>query len=117
MKEVFYPDVDKKDLIPSGYIADKSSHSRGSTLDLTLVDMSTGKELDMGSSFDFFGEISHSDYTDLSEQQLANRAKLKDAMEAHGFEVLDEEWWHFTLKDEPYPNTYFSFDIDIDSLD
>ena len=117
MKEVFYPDVDKKDLIPSGYIADKSSHSRGSTLDLTLVDMSTGKELDMGSSFDFFGEISHSDYTDLSEQQLANRAKLKDAMEAHGFKVLNEEWWHFTLKDEPYPNTYFSFDIDIDSLD
>ncbi len=117
MKAVFYPEVDKKDLFDLGYVAPESSHSRGSTVDLTLVDMKTGKEVDMGSSFDLFAEISHSDYEgELSEEQLNNRRILKEAMEAQGFEVLKEEWWHFTLKDEPYPQTYFNFAVTMDSF-
>ena len=117
MKDVFYPEVDKKDLFALGYVAEHSSHSRGSTLDLTLVDMKTGKDIDMGSGFDWFAQISHSDYADLSEEQLNNRKILKDAMEAQGFKVLEEEWWHFTLKDEPYPQTYFEFAVSMDSFD
>ena len=93
-----------------GYIAEKSGHSRGSTLDLTLFDMNTGKELDMGGTFDYFGELSHPDYKgNLTEQQLKNRNILRDAMIKNGFKPLDTEWWHFTLKDEPYPDTYFTF--------
>lgn len=111
MKEYFYPDLDKSDLFPKGYIAEKSGHSRGSTVDLTLLDMKTGKELDMGGTFDFFGEVSHSGYAKLSPSQLKNRKLLRDAMMKHGFKPLREEWWHFTLKNEPYPNTYFTFPV------
>ena len=117
MKDVFYPDVDKKDLFDLGYVAEHSSHSRGSTVDLTLVDMKTGKDIDMGSGFDWFAEVSHSDYADLSQEQLNNRKILKDAMEAQGFKVLEEEWWHFTLQNEPYPQTYFEFAVSMDSFD
>ena len=95
MKTFFYPDIDKHDLFKLGYIASKSTHSRGSTVDLTLVDMDTGKELDMGSPFDFFDE------------------KL---MVDGGFEPIDTEWWHFTLKNEPYPETYFEFPVAMDSI-
>ena len=116
MKKYFYPDLDKSVLFKEGYIAEKSSHTRGSTIDLTIFDMESGKELDMGSTFDLFAEISHSDYADLSDEQLANRALLKTTMEAHGFEPYAEEWWHFTLKDEPYPNTYFTFPVGSDSI-
>ena len=116
MKSVFYPDVDKKDLFVLGYVAEHSSHSRGSTIDMTIVDMKTGKEVDMGSPFDFFGEISHGDYTELSEEQLKNRQLLKDVMTSNGFAPYAEEWWHFTLENEPYPNTYFSFPISKDAL-
>ena len=116
MKSVFYPDVDKKDLFVLGYVAEHSSHSRGSTIDMTIVDMKTGKEVDMGSPFDFFGEISHGDYTELSEEQLKNRQLLKDAMTSNGFAPYAEEWWHFTLENEPYPNTYFSFPISKDAM-
>ena len=112
MKKYFYPQVDKTRLFDEGYIAEKSGHSRGSTLDLTLFDMNTGKELDMGGTFDYFGELSHPDYKgNLTEQQLKNRQILRDAMMRHGFNPLDTEWWHFTLKNEPYPNTYFTFTI------
>ncbi|MBQ6333469.1 MAG: M15 family metallopeptidase [Erysipelotrichaceae bacterium] len=116
MKDYFYPQLDKSVLFDQGYIAEKSSHTRGSTVDLTLFDMNTGKELDMGGTFDLFSEISHSDYTDLSEEQLANRKLLKQAMEAHGFAGITEEWWHFTLKDEPYPDTYFDFPVSYESF-
>ena len=112
MKKYFYPELDKAVLFPQGYIAEKSGHSRGSTLDLTLFDMSTGKEVDMGGTFDYFGERSHPDYKgDLTARQLANRKILRDAMLRCGFKPLDTEWWHFTLKNEPYPDTYFTFPV------
>lgn len=109
MKPYFYPDLEKQELFNKGYIAKQSSHSRGSAIDLTLLDMKTGKELDMGSPFDFFGEISHPDYRDLTKEQLENRELLHDVMIRNGFKGLDCEWWHFMLADEPYPDTYFDF--------
>ena len=96
MKKIFYPMVDKSVLFEQGYIYARSSHSRGSTVDLTLIDAATGKELDMGSPFDWFGEESHPDYTNLTAEQLANRQILWDAMLGHGFTMIDSEWWHFT---------------------
>ena len=116
MKEIFYPDTDRTKLFELGFIAEHSSHTRGSTVDLTLFDMKTGKELDMGSPFDYFGEISHFDYEDLTPEQIANRAILRDAMVANGFDANDVEWWHFTLANEPYPNTYFTFPVRYDSI-
>ncbi len=111
MKEYFYPDLEKDVLFPLGYIAEHSGHSRGSTVDLTLFDMTTEKEADMGGTFDFFGELSHPDYKDITEEQYANRMILREAMLRHGFKPLDEEWWHFTLENEPYPDTYFTFPV------
>ena len=111
MKPYFYPDLQKQELFEQGYIAKKSSHSRGSTVDLTLLDMSTGKELDMGSPFDLFSVVSHPDYKGITEQQYENRMMLQRAMARNGFEPVDCEWWHFTLKDEPYPDTYFEFPV------
>ena len=116
MKEYFYPDLDKSVLFPQGYIAEHSGHSRGSTVDLTLFDMKTEKELDMGGTFDFFGEQSHPDYTNITEEQYAHRMILRDAMLAHGFKPIDTEWWHFTLDNEPYPDTYFTFPVNSDSI-
>ena len=117
MKPYFYPNVDKTNLFSEGYIDAKSGHSRGSTVDLTLFDMNTEKELDMGGTFDWFGEESHPDYVgDLTQEQLANRNILRDAMLNNGFKPLDTEWWHFTLKDEPYPDTYFTFPVTEDSV-
>ncbi len=116
MKPYFYPEVEKQALFSEGYIARRSSHSRGSTVDLTLLDMSTGKELDMGSPFDFFGKISHPDYRGITEEQYDNRMFLRSAMIRSGFEPIACEWWHFTLRDEPYPDSYFSFPVSKDSL-
>ncbi len=116
MKEYFYPELEKDVLFPLGYIAEHSGHSRGSTVDLTLFDMTTEKEVDMGGTFDYFGELSHPDYTGITEEQYRNRMILREAMLAHGFKPLEEEWWHFTLKDEPYPNTYFTFPVSSASL-
>lgn len=113
MKDIFYPNVDKKDLFKLGFISDRSSHSRGSTVDITLFDEKTGKDVDMGSYFDYFGDISNSDYSDLSLEQLNNRKLLRDVMSKYGFKVLDSEWWHFTLIDEPYKDTYFEFEVKI----
>jgi len=109
MKPFFYPELEKQSLFELGYIAKKSSHSRGSTVDLTLLDMDTGKEIDMGSPFDFFSEVSHPDYKGVTEEQFENRMFLQSVMLRNGFEPFDCEWWHFTLKDEPYPDTYFEF--------
>lgn len=111
MKKYFYPNLEKPVLLEKGYIAKKSSHSRGSTVDITLFDMNTGKEVDMGSTFDYFGEISHLDYMGITKEQYQNRMTLKDTMVKNGFNTLDEEWWHFTLKDEPFKDTYFDFPI------
>jgi D-alanyl-D-alanine dipeptidase len=116
MKPYFYPDLQKRELFEQGYIAKNSSHSRGSTVDLTLLDMSTGKELDMGSPFDLFSVVSHPDYKGITEQQYENRMMLQRAMVRNGFEPIDCEWWHFTLKDEPYPDTYFDFPVSADYL-
>ena len=111
MKEYFYPTLEKEELFARGYIASRSSHSRGSTVDLTLLDMKTGKELDMGSPFDFFSEVSHPDYRGVTEEQHENRMLLQHAMMRSGFQPIDCEWWHFTLQDEPYPDLYFEFPV------
>ena len=111
MKPFFYPELEKHELFEQGYIAKQSSHSRGSTVDLTLLDMSTGKELDMGGPFDLFSELSHPGYRAVTEEQYYNRMLLQGAMVRNGFNTLDCEWWHFTLKDEPYPDTYFDFPV------
>ena len=116
MKPYFYPGLQKQELFEKGYIASKSSHSRGSTVDLTLFDMKTGKELDMGSPFDFFGEISHPDCRDITEEQYSNRMLLRRAMIRGGFTPIDCEWWHFTLGNEPYPDVYFEFPVSSDYL-
>lgn len=115
MKDAFYPDVDKADLFDLGFVARKSGHSRGSTVDLTLVREGMGREADMGSPFDWFGELSHPGYVgELTEGQRAMRALLADVMCRAGFRPLETEWWHFTLADEPYPDTYFTFPVRAD---
>lgn len=111
MKEYFYPGLAKSVLFERGYLVRNSGHTRGSTVDVTLFDMSTGKDADMGGVFDYFGEISHPDYTAITEEQLTNRMLLRDVMTRHGFTPSSVEWWHFTLKDEPYPDTYFDFEV------
>ena len=111
MKPYFYPDLNKEDLFMKGYIAKQSSHSRGSTVDLTLLDMITGKELDMGDPFDRFSPISHPDDQGITKDQYANRMLLQQVMVRNGFEPFDCEWWHFTLRNEPFPETYFDFPV------
>ena len=112
MKSYFYPNLEKNVLFPQEYICEKSGHTRGSTLDLTLFDMTTEKELDMGGTFDWFGPESHPDYTEgITRQQFQNRMILRDAMMRHGFKPFNTEWWHFTLENEPFPDTYFTFPV------
>ena len=111
MKPYFYPELDKTALFAEGYIAKRSSHCRGSTVDLTLLDMKTGKEVDMGGPFDYFGELSHPGFRGVTDEQYANRMLLQRAMLRAGFAPYDCEWWHFTLKNEPYPDTYFEFPV------
>jgi len=108
-KAFFYPELDKSVLFDLGFIAHRSGHSRGSTVDLTLFDMKLGRDVDMGGPFDYFGDLSHPDYEKITDVQKANRQLLHDAMIEAGFTGIKEEWWHFTLKDEPYPDTYFNF--------
>ncbi len=111
MKPYFYPDLEKQALFAEGYIAKQSSHSRGSAIDLTLLDMKTGKEVDMGSPFDLFSEVSHPDYRGITQEQYENRMLLQKVMVRNGFVPLSCEWWHFVLKNEPYPETYFEFPV------
>lgn len=111
-KQQFYPDVKKRHLFRDGYIASQSGHSRGSTLDLTIIDANTLEPLDMGSPYDFFGEKSWVDYAKISEAQKQNRQLLQTVMLKHGFRNYPKEWWHFTLRNEPFPNTYFDFVIE-----
>ena len=109
MKSHFYPHLEKAELFPKGYIATKSSHSRGSTIDLTLFDMETEREVDMGGTFDWFEEQSWPFFEGVTPEQKALRMLLREEMIAAGFKPYDCEWWHFTLKNEPYPDTYFKF--------
>ena len=122
MKAPFYPMLDKSVLFEQEYIMAKSGHTRGSTVDLTLVNALTGLNVDMGGTFDWFGEESHPDFCGnpdtgeytggvLSEEQFRNRMILRRAMLNHGFKPLSSEWWHFTMRDEPYPDTYFDFPV------
>lgn len=107
----FYPEIEKSKLLAGRYIMAKSGHTRGSTVDLTLI-KKDGSFVDMGGTFDLFSEISHPDYEGVSEEQKANRKILHDAMIKAGFRGLDSEWWHFTLENEPYKDTYFDFDVE-----
>ena len=126
MRPYFYSNVDRSRLFELGYIAEKSGHSRGSTLDLTLFDMASGKEVDMGGVHDWFGLESHPDFCGdiesgkwredkglwtLTPEQFNNRMILRKVMLKHGFKPYDCEWWHFTLNNEPYPDTYFNFPV------
>ena len=111
MKPYFYPDIEKEETLQLGYVAKDSTHSHGSTVDLTLLDMATGKEVDMGTPFDFFGELSHPLSEDVTEEQRDNRMLLRRVMERNGFLPLECEWWHFTLANEPYPDTAFNFPV------
>lgn len=125
MKEYFYPELDKSVLVPREYVAEKSGHTRGSTVDLTLFDMKLEKEVDMGCTYDYFGLASHPDklpgqeigaYKPITEQQYNNRMILREAMLRHGFKPYDCEWWHFTLRDEPFPDIYFNFPVATESI-
>ena len=130
MRPYFYPDVDKSELFKRDYIAEKSGHTRGSTVDLTLFDMNTEKEVDMGGTFDWFGPESHPDFCGnpetgeytgdnchsptgkkITAEQFKHRMILRRAMIAGGFKPMDSEWWHFTLQNEPFPDTYFNFPV------
>lgn len=110
-KAAFYPALDKAQLFPLGYIAVRSGHSRGSSVDLTLA-TPDGAPVDMGGDFDLMDDRSHHDYTDLTETQLANRKLLKEGMLRFGFKSYVNEWWHYNLAEEPYPETYFDFVIE-----
>lgn len=110
-KARFYPALDKEQLFPLGYIAARSGHSRGSSIDLTLA-TADGAPLDMGGDFDLMDERSHHDFADLSAEQLRNRRILREGMLKFGFLSYEREWWHYTLAAEPYPDTYFDFPIE-----
>lgn len=110
-KAFFYPYVKKNDLFKHEYIASRSGHSKGSTVDLTLIDGNTGKPLDMGSDYDFFGQESWVNYQNITKEQKQNRQLLQSVMQKHGFRNYSKEWWHFTLRQEPFPNTFFDFPI------
>ncbi len=111
-KSEFYPNVAKRNLFKEEYIASRSGHSRGSTVDLTIIDGNTGRPLDMGSPYDFFGKQSWVDYDSITESQKKNRQLLQRVMLKHNFRNYPKEWWHFTLRWEPFPKTYFDFEVD-----
>ncbi|WP_405707415.1 M15 family metallopeptidase [Streptomyces xanthophaeus] len=109
-KAEFYPHVERSRLIPGGYIAERSGHSRGSTVDVTLEELS-GREVDMGTAFDYFDPLSHTDDPRVGAAARANRQVLRRALEEEGFVNLPEEWWHFTLRPETFPGTHFDFPV------
>lgn len=112
MKDLFYPNIEKRDLFKEGYLASKSGHSRGSTIDLTIINLKTKKELDMGTTYDFFGVESSYDYSGLTYEQSSNRLLLFSVMKKYGFKHFINEWWHFTLENESFPDTYFNFNVE-----
>ena len=111
MKSEFYPEVPKRNLFELGYIASKSGHSRGSTVDLTMIHVDNCENVDMGGTYDFFGEISHHYSTQVTPEQKQNRELLRLTMRKYGFRSYSEEWWHYTYDAEPYPDTYFDFPV------
>lgn len=111
MKKYFYPDLTKKEVFEKGFVSDHSEHSKGSTVDLTLINQTTGTDVDFGSCFDFFGEISHTNYSKIDIEKQNMRKFLKNVMEENDFENIPEEWWHFTLKNQPFPDTMFNFPV------
>lgn len=111
MKNAYYPRVNKADFFKLGYVAAKSGHTRGSTVDLTIIDLKSKNELDMGTHFDFMDELSHPDNHAVTQTQYNNRQILASVMEKYGFVPVETEWWHFTLRNEPFPNTYFNFPV------
>lgn len=111
MRAAYYPDVDKRDLFRLGYIAERSAHSRGSTVDLTLVRRADAQELDMGTPFDRFSPDSAPASTAVAPEARANRRRLRAAMEGAGFSPYAAEWWHFTLRREPFPNRAFDLPV------
>ena len=110
-KSLYYPKIEKSQLFPLGFIAEKSGHSRGSTVDLTIIDIKTNNELDMGTPYDFFGPESATNFINITDKQRSNRLLLLEIMTRNGFENYSKEWWHYTLKEEPF-NDYFNFIID-----
>jgi D-alanyl-D-alanine dipeptidase len=112
LKKFYYPDYTRMELFERGYIAKQSSHSKGSAIDLTLFELENGRDLDMGTGFDYFGELSHTDNLGVTAAQRKNRYLLKELMEKRGFKNFSQEWWHYSFKPEPFPNTYFDFDIE-----
>jgi D-alanyl-D-alanine dipeptidase len=112
IKELFYPNYTRKQLFEKGFIAVLSTHSRGSAVDLTLYDLKTGKDLDMGSKFDYFDEISNTDSKYVTDVQRKNRMTLKEMMELNGFKNFPQEWWHYSIKPEPYPDQFFDFNVE-----
>ncbi len=112
MKRDFYPALAKRDLLPGGYIAERSSHSRGSTVDVTLVTLPAGTPVDMGTPYDYFDPRAATDSATVPAEARHKRATLRDAMAKRGFENLPVEWWHYTLRDEPFPDTYFDVPIE-----
>ncbi len=110
-KSLYYPKIKKAQLFPMGYIAERSGHSRGSTVDLTIIDNKTNKELDMGTLYDFFGPESSTDFSNITDKQMSNRLLLLEVMTKNGFKNYPMEWWHYTLVPEPF-DSYFNFVID-----
>lgn len=114
MKNQYYPRVNKADFFTLGYVAAKSGHTRGSTVDLTIVQSEpdqNSKELAMGTRFDFMDELSHSLSEHIQGKPRENRLLLRNIMQEAGFNPYEYEWWHFTLKNEPFPDTYFDFPV------
>ena len=112
-KTKYYPKVAKENLFSEGYIADRSSHSRGSTIDLTIISSASPfRPLNMGTNFDFFGLESWPKYIGVLTEQRASRLLLRTLMLKHGFKPYEMEWWHFTYEKEPFPETYFDFVVD-----
>lgn len=110
-KAAHYPNISKSDMFKKEYVCEKSGHSRGGTVDLTLVNLETGEQLEMGTGFDFMDETSHHGATNITADEAKNRLILKDIMEKSGFVAYPYEWWHYTLKDEPYLENYFNFPV------
>jgi zinc D-Ala-D-Ala dipeptidase len=110
-KQRHYPRINRAEMFDKGYVARRSGHSRGSTVDMTIYDLATGELLPMGGDHDVMDEISHHGAENVTEAETRNREHLRSLMEAGGFEAYAYEWWHYTLKNEPYPDTYFDFPI------
>lgn len=106
-----YPNIDKTEMFAKGYVIAKSGHSRGGTVDLTLCDPATGDPVPMGGGYDLMDEVSHHGAEGITEAEARNRSRLRSLMESCGFRAYEYEWWHYTLKDEPFPDTYFDFPV------